>query len=597
MEGANQYYQVLGLKPGASKEEVAQAYKVLTKTWYPQRNSEDKSLQQIAGEKLKEIEEAYVRLMTPVHTPLNQENPPSSSKLEVRSEPTGAKVYVDEREVGETPLILPEINPGQHTIRVFKEGFNPSKGNVEIKPSEQKALIAHLKKIETHGSLVVQTRPTGIMVHLDGKPVGTSPCSVNGLSPGSHKLSIIKEGYENWGRTVVIESGQNSIVNIELKGLERKTGEFFRDSYLRMEFIFIKGGMFEMGDVFGDGNKNERPVHQVHVDDFWIGKFLVTQEQWKRIIGDLPFVHNDGNNYPVQGITWSSVQDFVNKLNEKTGMKYRLPTEAEWEYAARSGGKKEKWAGTDLESEIDEYAWYCPWYTLNSKAKTQPVGRKKPNSAGLYDMSGNLWEWVQDSYDKHYYGHSPQDNPQYSGDADSKVIRGGSSRSPTKDLRTTRRNSWNYSLAKIDVGFRLVLSAKDEVVVVREARSIKREVSERNPLEPLVSDIDGIDSEPKRYISPPPTEYKDERRVGHQPVKPSIEYNESRVGRQTVEPQEGGLGVGAKIGLTIAVLVIGGILRQLVRDFVGTGIVPGGLVLGAITYTIWKIWSRSGRTT
>jgi len=593
MDETNQYYQVLGLKLGASKEEVAQAYKVLTKTWYPQRNSEDKSLQNIAREKLKEIEEAYVRLMAPVPTPLNQENPPSSSKLEVRSEPRGAKVYVDEREVGETPLILSEINPGQHTIRVFKEGFNPSKGNVEIKPSEQKALNAHLKKIETHGSLVVQTRPTGIMVYLDGKPVGTSPCDVGDLSPGSHKLSLLKEGYENWGRTVVIESGQSSIVNIELKGLERKTGEFFRDSYLRMEFIFIKGGMFEMGDVFGDGNKNERPVHQVHVDDFWIGKFLVTQEQWKRIIGDLPFVHNDGNNYPVQGMNWSSVQDFVNKLNEKTGMKYRLATEAEWEYAARGGGQKEKWAGTNHESEIDEYAWCCPWYYLNSKSKTQPVARKKPNSAGLYDMSGNLWEWVQDSYDKHYYEHSPQDNPQCSADTDFKVIRGGSSRSPIMDLRTTRRNRCSpYGTNSNDVGFRLVLSAKDEVVVVREARSIKREVSERNPLEPLVSDLDGIDSEPKRYVSPRPIAHRDEGRVGHQPVKPPTEYkDESRVGRQTVQPQEGERGVGAKIGLTVMVYVIGMIIYQVVKDIIGHGLVAG-LVFGATSYSIWKIWSR-----
>lgn len=552
MEGTNQYYQVLGLKPGASHEEIVQAYKILTKTWYPQRNSEDKSVQETAREKLKEIEEAYIKLMTPTHTALDQKGSSSASKLEVTSEPTGAKVYVDGREVGETPLILSEINSGQRTIRVLKEGFNPSEGKVEIKPGEQKALNAHLKKIETHGSLLVETRPTGVMVHLDGKPMGTSPCGVGGLTHGSHKLLIIKEGYENWGRTVVIESGKSSIINIDLKALELRTGEFFKDSYLGMEFIFVKGGIFEMGDVFGDGKTDEKPVHEVQIDDFHMGKYEVTQGQWEKVMGTNPSYFSKGDNYPVENVNWAAVEEFISHLNQKTGKRYRLPTEAEWEYAARSGGRKEKWAGTISESELGDFAWY----QVNSGGSTHPVGQKKTNGLGLYDMSGNVSEWVYDYYHEPYYRNSPKNNPKNEIWGDEKrVFRGGSCNKMPGTLRTSARACLHpqclflFGDSSEYIGFRLVLSAKDASGVVTETRSTKREDTEQSLMEPLVLDLDGINLEPKRYTSPRPTAHKDAGRVDRQPVKPS----------------ERGLGIGAKVGLAaIGPSGVGGWLLLLV---------------------------------
>jgi uncharacterized RDD family membrane protein YckC len=169
-------------------------------------------------------------------------------------------------------------------------------------------------------------------------------------------------------------------------------------------------------------------------------------------MGSNPSQFKSGNHYPVEQVRWYDVEGFVQRLNEKTKMNFRLPTEAEWEYAARSGGREEKWAGTNLESEIDAYAWF----EFNAGNKTHPVGEKKPNALGLHDMSGNVWEWVQDWYDKDYYRNSPMDNPRRLGQGEHKVIRGGNWESETLNLRTTGR-WYSYPLqAHYGVGFRLV---------------------------------------------------------------------------------------------------------------------------------------------
>ncbi|MDP2279759.1 MAG: SUMF1/EgtB/PvdO family nonheme iron enzyme, partial [Nitrospirota bacterium] len=183
-----------------------------------------------------------------------------------------------------------------------------------------------------------------------------------------------------------------------------------------MEIVFVKGGCFQMGDTFGDGESDEKPVHEVCVDDYYIGKYEVTQGQWKAIMGNNPSHFKDcGDNCPVEQVSWNDVQEFIQKLNEKNnppsppftkGGKggFRLPTEAEWEYAARSGGKSERYSGGN---DIDSVAWY----NKNSGGKTHPVGTKQPNGLGIYDMSGNVWEWVNDWYDEFYYKNSPKNNP------------------------------------------------------------------------------------------------------------------------------------------------------------------------------------------
>ena len=187
-----------------------------------------------------------------------------------------------------------------------------------------------------------------------------------------------------------------------------------------IEMVLVKGGCYQMGDTFGDGFTDEKPVHEVCVDDFYLGKYEVTQGQWQAVMGNNPAYFKNGDNYPVENISWNNAQEFIQKLNQKAGKRYRLPTEAEWEYAARSGGSGEKWAGTSNEAELGDYAWYY----ANSGNKTHSVGEKRPNGLGLYDMSGNVWEWCQDIYNAHAYQQHSQTNPIYEGSETSRVLRG-----------------------------------------------------------------------------------------------------------------------------------------------------------------------------
>lgn len=219
--------------------------------------------------------------------------------------------------------------------------------------------------------------------------------------------------------------------------------------------LFIKGGCFDMGDIFDTGSPDEKPVHTVCVGDFYLGKTEVTQKQWKETVGDNPSKFKC-DDCPVERVSWHDVRVFIERLNKSTGMHYRLPTEAEWEYAARSGGLKDEWAGTNIESEIDEYAWYRNNSAMNG---THAVAGKKPNGLGLYDMMGNVWEWCSDWYDSDYYGKSPAKDPKGPYEGSTRVLRGGGWKSKPEHLRTVDRNDFDPDIKKFaNIGFRLARS-------------------------------------------------------------------------------------------------------------------------------------------
>ncbi|MDX2495894.1 MAG: formylglycine-generating enzyme family protein [Desulfuromusa sp.] len=230
------------------------------------------------------------------------------------------------------------------------------------------------------------------------------------------------------------------------------TGVDFTEPTNGAAFVFVRGGCFQMGS--NDGDSDEKPVHKVCVNDYHISKYEITQAQYQKITDSNPSRFK-GDDHPIKFVSWDDAQSYILQLNTRSGKSYRLPTEAEWEYAARSGGKNEKYAGGN---NVDAVAWYAG----NSGGKTHPVGQKQPNGLGLYDMSGNVWEWCKDRPDSSYYGKSPRNNPQGSSTGTGlnnsyRVTRGGSWCSVPWSLRSTRR-SWSRSGDRnCYLGFRLVL--------------------------------------------------------------------------------------------------------------------------------------------
>lgn len=229
--------------------------------------------------------------------------------------------------------------------------------------------------------------------------------------------------------------------------------EVSKDIINKIEMVTVQGGSFQMGS--DEGTPIEKPIHSVNLGSFQVGKYEVTQALWYVVMESKPSFHKNCMNCPVENVSWFDVQDFVDKLNKMTGKHYRLPTEAEWEFAARGGNasKNYRYSGSDYLDSIG-------WQRLNSNDSTHTVGKKIPNELGIYDMSGNVLEWVQDWSDGEYYKTSPADNPQGPVNGRTRVAKGGSYVYNSFFCRNTSRHFNFPDIPKRDLGFRLALDIK-----------------------------------------------------------------------------------------------------------------------------------------
>jgi formylglycine-generating enzyme required for sulfatase activity len=227
-----------------------------------------------------------------------------------------------------------------------------------------------------------------------------------------------------------------------------------KDKTTGMGLVAIKGGCFQMGESSGNGELDEKPVHKVCVSDFRMGKFEVTQGEWLKIMGTNPSQNvKCGLDCPVDNVSWNDAQEFIQLLNKQGKANYRLPTEAEWEYAARGGGKLERFAGSDTPNTV-------AWLDINSKGSIHPVGRLKANSLGLYDLSGNVVEWCDDWYGNDYYNVSPEQDPTGPTSGSTRVLRGGGYDDGLSSLRTVNRRYDEPDNNYKSYGFRLVLPSR-----------------------------------------------------------------------------------------------------------------------------------------
>jgi formylglycine-generating enzyme required for sulfatase activity len=235
-------------------------------------------------------------------------------------------------------------------------------------------------------------------------------------------------------------------------------GSVVVDSPHNIEMVYVPAGSFMMGAENAD---DEMPVHEVSLDSFYVGKYEITQRQWREVMGTNPSTYT-GEDHPIESVSWDDAQAFAQILSERTGRRYRLPTEAEWEYAARAGSVTDFHFGDDTLA-LAEYAWFRG----NSGGTTHPVGLKQPNAWGLHDVAGNVWEWCQDWWDPEYYERSPSHNPlnetpylytslETGESFSARVARGGSYRGIPAGSESAHRHGGKQDIKRSHVGFRVV---------------------------------------------------------------------------------------------------------------------------------------------
>ena len=343
--------------------------------------------------------------------------------LVIRYTPSTATVLVDNKMVrGSNGVAKTTLPVGQHSFVVACDGYESEEGTVKLKASAPSNLQITLMKESVGAGIANQQQSEN--QQLSNTYVASSSNNSSGtpsVASGSNAISIpVKDG-----------------ISIEMVKVEAGT--------------FMMGATSEMKDSYDDPDSDEKPVHQVTLtNDYYMGKYEVTQALWQAVMGSNPS-NFKGDNLPVEKVSWNDCQEFISKLNSLTGRKFRLPTEAEWEYAAR-GGKKSRGYQYSGSSNISDVVWYKD----NSANKTHPVGTKQANELGIYDMSGNVWEWCSDRYGS--YSSFSQTNPTGSYSGAFRVLRGGGWGSFAWFCCLSFRRNFAPDFRHYDLGLRLALS-------------------------------------------------------------------------------------------------------------------------------------------
>ncbi len=349
----------------------------------------------------------------------------------------------------------------------------------------------------SYGSIKIESNPPFARIFVDGHASGVTPNTIEGLESGTYNVEVRKGCYESWTKSTDVKLGKKENI---FANLEQEKPHTYKEQITRTEFVFVGGGTFDMGDTFGDGDDDEKPVHEVYVEDFYIGKYEVTVEEFGRFVnatgyrtdaerGGRGYIMNSSGNgveqhhganwlspgfyqngkHPVVHISRQDATAYIEWIKQKTGKKYRLPTEAEWEYAARDGGKRHKhsWgngipdgniAGMEILERFPGGSWTV-WDGYKDRyVHTSPVGRFRANNLGIFDMTGNVWEWCSDRYSKDYYKNSPLNNPKGPPFGSCFLIRGGSWHSGPKSVRTSYRVGVNSDASDDNLGFRLAMT-------------------------------------------------------------------------------------------------------------------------------------------
>jgi TPR repeat protein/formylglycine-generating enzyme required for sulfatase activity len=406
----------------------------------------------------------YATLDSRVSQPPEKHNKPDpeppKAQLYVVIEPSGGKVRIIN--IMEKYYDGIELDPGRYKLEGSMDGY------------------------QTKTQWITIDRPTVVDVSLTLSPEPVDPAVDEPTKPSSvEKAPKIEK--QSIPESSVAQQHDTSLPSNPTSGV------IWKEPVTGMEFVWVPGGCFMMGSplsektsqlhievkplwykalavvssIFPYGcvtsktsyqsyfdkygyHEDETPAHEVCLAGFWIGRYEVTQGQWKKILENNPSYFKAGEDYPVEKVSWNDVKLYVEKLNQQSGHTFLLPSEAQWEYAARSGGRQETYAGGN---DVNRLAWYAE----NSGSKTHRVGSKAPNGLGLFDMSGNVWEWCEDLYDKDAYSRHAHNNPVLTSDSSTRVVRGGSWNYGKTDISTTFRLRFLSDFRSSTLGFRLTI--------------------------------------------------------------------------------------------------------------------------------------------
>ena len=366
---------------------------------------------------------------------------PIYGSASVDSDLMDAEIWIDGKQYGVTPNVVERLLVGSHTLVLKKSGYADLQQQFSVEEGKEASLSV---KLPTGRSVWFISEKSGMQIIVDGKKLGTTPLTaVVGI--GHHSVSAMRGGDIIDVRDLDITSA-----GAPLTMAFRDFNQTFTVNGVQFTMVAVKGGTFTMGATSEQGSDVwdfEKLAHQVTLSDYYIGQTEVTQALWKAVMGSNPS-RRIGDNLPVENVSWDDCQVFIQKLNQLTGKQFRLPTEAEWEYAARGGRKSRgyKYAGGN---NIDSVAW-CDG---NSGNETHPVATKQANELGIYDMSGNVLEWCSDWCGD--YTSSSQSDPQGSSSGSFRVIRGGCYYNFARNCRVSYRISNTLDYRSGYLGLRL----------------------------------------------------------------------------------------------------------------------------------------------
>ena len=369
---------------------------------------------------------------------------------------SGAEIWVD-GELKGTSSWSGRLSFGEHLMETKLASHRSQSRVVNILPTESTKSVQLPEPQPIYGSLSVEVLPDFADIYIDGQKVGQTPKLISKILIGDHNVEVRAEGKDPMEQTVTIREGALSSVAGELKEETPKNQDelVFNVNGVQFTMKRVEGGTFTMGAT-AEQDKNRfshaKPAHQVTLDSYYIGVTEVTQELWQVVMGKNPSYFTGNGNLPVEQVTWDDCQKFIQKLNQLTGQTFSLPTEAQWEFAARGGNmsKEYEYAGSNYWDRV-------AWFPNNSMGHTHPVAQKQPNELGIYDMSGNVSEWCSDWWD--VYSSSSQRNPYGPSSGSFRVSRGGNCH---EHFHITYRDGYSLSTAyefspRYNLGFRLAL--------------------------------------------------------------------------------------------------------------------------------------------